>query len=45
MDDTTSRKCRLIRNEVLANLDKYEIMLDNPWYRNGVMIYKNKTNQ
>lgn len=41
MDDTTSRKCKLIRKEILANTSQYEILLDNPWYRNGVMIYKN----
>jgi hypothetical protein len=41
LDDTTSRKCEQIRNEVLSDSDSHEIILDNPWYRNGVMIFKN----
>lgn len=41
LDDTTSRKCRRIRDEVLSDPQGYEILLDNPWYRNGVMIYRN----
>lgn len=40
LDDTTSRKCQQIRHEVLSNPKSYEILLDNPWYRNGIMIYK-----
>ena len=43
MDDTTSRKCRRIRDNVLSNPDQYEVLLDNPWYRNGVMIYRNRS--
>ena len=42
MDDTTARKCRSIRKEVLSNPSKYEVLLDNPWYRNGIMVYRNK---
>jgi hypothetical protein len=42
MDDTTSKKCRLIREEVLSDPDTFEVLLDNPWYRNGVMVYRNK---
>lgn len=41
MDDTTSRKCKLIREEILSNSNQYEILLDNPWYRNGILICKN----
>ncbi len=40
MDDTTSRKCRAIRKEILERPQDYEVLLDNPWYRNGVMIYR-----
>lgn len=42
MDDTVSRKCRKIREEILSNPDHYEIVIDNPWYRNGVMICRSK---
>lgn len=41
MDDTTSRKCKQIRQEVLFMPDRYEVLLDNPWHRNGVLVYKN----
>lgn len=42
MDDTTSRKCRKIREEMLSSPDCYEVIVDNPWYRNGVMICRSK---
>lgn len=45
LDDTTCRKCRLIREEILSQPQCYEILMDNPWYRNGVMIYRNKTDE
>jgi hypothetical protein len=42
MDDSTQRKCRRIREEILSDSDRYEILIDNPWYRNGVLICRNR---
>lgn len=45
MDDSTQRKCRRIREEILSDSDRYEILIDNPWYRNGVLICRNRNHQ
>lgn len=42
MDDTTSRKCRRIRETVLSAPEAYEVLLDNPWHNNGIMVFKTK---
>jgi hypothetical protein len=43
MDDTTSRKCKKIRDHIMNTPQQYEIILDDLSYRGGVMIFMDKT--
>lgn len=40
LDDTSTFKCKLIREEVLKSQDLYQILIDKPNHRNGFLIYK-----
>jgi len=40
LDDTSTFKCKLIREEILKSPDKYQIIVDRPTHRNGFLIYR-----
>lgn len=42
LDDTGDLKCNKIRSYVISNPDQYEILLDMPNHRGGVMAFLNK---
>lgn len=39
LDDTLTRKCKWIRQHVLSNTTKYEVIFDNANERNGTMAF------
>lgn len=42
LDDTTNRKCKKIREMVISMPNDYQIILDDPSNRTGVMAFVNK---